>query len=124
VGNWPISKSFYKPISSACARSWMTRSLAWLPICAVLVSALLPSCGPRVREASLSHPTLRAQGETEQTHDDLTIAVEPITWENVSRFPEVYRTFTLETPRGQGQARGPIVPLPAFRVTVTNHRAT
>jgi len=121
VGNWPISKNFSRSTSSAYARRWTIRSLAWLPSCAVLVSVFLPSCGPRVRQASLSHPTLRVQGETEQTHDDLTIAVEPITWENVSRFPEVYRTFTLETPRGQGQARGPIVPLPAFRVTVTNH---
>ena len=30
--------------STANARSWMTRSLAWLPICAALVSALLTGC--------------------------------------------------------------------------------
>lgn len=75
---------------------------------------------------SLSHPTIRAQGESEITREGptgggLTIAVEPITWENASRFTEIYRTFALETPRGTEQVQGSVIPLPAFRVTVTNH---
>ncbi|MCB9883773.1 MAG: hypothetical protein H6834_18430 [Planctomycetes bacterium] len=116
---WLLFESFSMNTSPRSARSWTGLWLVSFAISALLMA--LPGCGPGVRQASLSHPTLRAQGETEQTHDSLTIAVEPITWENASRFPEVYRTFTLETARGQGQARGPIVPLPAFRVTVTNH---
>ena len=112
----------YSPnTSSASARPWTSRSLASLLICASAVLVLLPSCGPGVRHVSLSHPTLRVQGETEQTHDGLTIAVEPLTYENIERYPDVYRTFTLETARGTAEARGPIVPLPSFRITVTNH---
>jgi hypothetical protein len=89
--------------------------------CVSLALALLPACGPGVRHVSLSHPTLRVQGETEQTHDGLTIAVEPLTYENIARYPDVYRTFTLQTARGTAEARGPILPLPSFRITVTNH---
>ncbi|KAA0206861.1 hypothetical protein EDM68_00860 [Candidatus Uhrbacteria bacterium] len=68
---------------------------------------------------SLSNPTIRANGETEVTREGLTVSVEPITWENASRYPEIVRSFTigpadydellapaLREPRDRGHERG------------------
>jgi hypothetical protein len=121
VKTWLRFENCWPNIWSASARPWTSRSLGLLLTCVTLALVVLPSCGPGIRHVSLSHPTLRVQGETEQTRDGLTVSVEPITWENVSQYPEIVRTFTIRSGRATGTTSGAILPLPAFRVRVVNH---
>ena len=116
---WLLFENCSPIISVASAKLWTSRSLALLMICASLAS--LPSCGPGIRHVSLSNPTIRANGETEVTREGLTVSVEPITWENASRYPEIVRSFTIRSGRATGTASGAITPLPAFRIRIVNH---
>jgi hypothetical protein len=86
----------------------------------MLCAVAWPGCGPGVRHLQLGNPTLRANGDTEQEHDGIRIVVEPVTWGNAVQQPDVFRRIPVHTPRGVGTASGPILPVPAFRVTITN----
>jgi hypothetical protein len=88
---------------------------------ASLFVASMPGCGPGIRHASLSHPTVHARGEAEITRDGLTFSVRPITWETAATFPQIVRTFNIRTPRGTVPGSGAIAPMPAFAVRITNH---
>lgn len=123
-----ISNNFSPNTSPRSMRSSTLLSARWLATYASMVSLLIaamPGCGPGVIHTSLSNPTLRAtaDSESEVTHDGLTVAVRPITWENRASFPSIFRTFTGHVGRSGTitAGPGPIAPLPTFEVRVVNH---
>lgn len=110
------------PLISPPLRLWSTRSsaLSVAILASILVPAMSSGCGPGVRHMQLGNPTLRANGEAEQEHDGVRISIEPVTWGNAAQQPDVFRRVPVHTPRGAGTASGPIVPVPAFHVQITN----
>lgn len=101
---------------------------------AVAATLLTVSCAhrppPTPVTATLPRASLRVHDEPEVTHDGITLAITPVTAENVRRFPQLTRHVTwTETVLGR---RGlpmqvtrsfdvGLTPAPSFQVHIVNH---
>jgi hypothetical protein len=95
--------------------------------CLLLAAIGLACAGAKPYQATFNAPVLRAREAAEVTKDGVTIAVDPITRENMMQFPEITRVVSWREPDpgGQGQmvkrdAPVALVPLPSFRIRIVN----
>jgi|JI10StandDraft_1071094.scaffolds.fasta_scaffold00275_23 hypothetical protein len=93
------------------------------------VAGCLPKAQPPVM-AQLPVPTIRVHGEAQLAADGLDVTITPISGDNVNQFPQVWRTFQVQTPVNSSSggttmqtssASFAIMPLPAFQVRIANN---
>lgn len=106
----------------------------------LLTTSALIACGPPPQPVmtSINVPTFRVHDQPEITKEGLTVSVRPIMDDTVRSFPQIYQTVTYKAKRrqtnmfgqpdptlpmvdAQGQAELSIIPLPSFKVQITNN---